>query len=183
MHVYICSLMLRSEIEFRQCDIAWNPLLKISRSATACLIALKKENGGVRPIAISCILRCLIAKTASMAFPKAWVFVSPQTIWIWHLFCLALRLQLTLLKLTYATFISFFNWILGIPSGKTRCLYKYISKSVCSRDICSFYSSASLLQFCNTMLHLAEGIRQGDPLCPLLFCLAIHSLVSQLKFT
>ena len=36
----------------------------------ASVIALNKKDGGVRPIAVGCILRCLVAKLACMSISK-----------------------------------------------------------------------------------------------------------------
>ena len=43
------------------------------------------------------------------------------------------------------------------------------------------YSSPSSLFWSDKIIQSAEGVQQGDPLGPLLFCLTIHPLVSQLK--
>ena len=43
------------------------------------------------------------------------------------------------------------------------------------------YSAPSYLRFHETTLQLAEGVQQGDPLGPLLFCLAIQPILLQLK--
>lgn len=45
----------------------------------------------------------------------------------------------------------------------------------------SSYSSPSILFWVDRTLQSAEGVQQGDPLGPLLFCLAIHELISQLQ--
>ena len=45
----------------------------------------------------------------------------------------------------------------------------------------SSYASSSLLFWGDQVIESAEGVQQGDPLGPLLFCLAIHPLVSQLE--
>ena len=44
----------------------------------------------------------------------------------------------------------------------------------------SSYSTTSLLFWGDKVLESSEGVQQGDPLGPLLFCLSIHSLTSQL---
>ena len=43
------------------------------------------------------------------------------------------------------------------------------------------YSSPSSLFWSDKIIQSAEGVQQGDPLGPLLFCLTIHPLASQLK--
>ena len=45
----------------------------------------------------------------------------------------------------------------------------------------SAYSTASALFWGDKTLASAEDVRQGDPLGPLLFCLAIHQLITQLR--
>ena len=45
----------------------------------------------------------------------------------------------------------------------------------------SAYSSPSSLFWGDKILQSSEGVQQGDPLGPLLFCLSIHRLCSQLK--
>jgi hypothetical protein len=45
----------------------------------------------------------------------------------------------------------------------------------------SCYSNSSFLRFGSTLINSSEGIQQGDPLGPLLFCLAIHPITAQLK--
>ena len=43
------------------------------------------------------------------------------------------------------------------------------------------YSTPSSLFFGEDIIPSSEGVQQGDPLGPLLFCLAIHDLVQQLQ--
>ena len=43
------------------------------------------------------------------------------------------------------------------------------------------YSSPSSLFWGDKIIKSSEGVQQGDPLGPLLFCLTIHRLCSQLK--
>ena len=45
----------------------------------------------------------------------------------------------------------------------------------------SVYSAPSSLFWGDKILHSAEGVQQGDPLGPLLFCFSIHHLCTQLK--
>ena len=45
----------------------------------------------------------------------------------------------------------------------------------------SAYSILSVLLFYDTELVSAEGVQQGDPIGPLLFCLTIHNLVTELR--
>ena len=43
------------------------------------------------------------------------------------------------------------------------------------------YSAPSFLFYGNSTIIFAEGVQQGDPLGPLLFCLGIHYLISSLQ--
>ena len=45
----------------------------------------------------------------------------------------------------------------------------------------SAYSSPSSLHYGSTTIPSAEGVQQGDPPGPLLFCLTIHPLIQALK--
>ena len=45
----------------------------------------------------------------------------------------------------------------------------------------SCYSAPFTLNFADSTLLSAEGVQEGDPLCPLLFCLIIHPLFLQFK--
>ena len=45
----------------------------------------------------------------------------------------------------------------------------------------SAYSTESVLLWGKAEMTSAEGIQQGDPIGPLLFCLSIYNLVSSLK--
>ena len=47
--------------------------------------------------------------------------------------------------------------------------------------VLSAYGSSSCLFFGEDIILSSEGVQQGDPLGPLLFCLAIHGLVHQLQ--
>ena len=43
----------------------------------------------------------------------------------------------------------------------------------------SAYGSTSLLKFDKEIIYSAEGVQQGDPFGPLLFCLTIHLILEQ----
>ena len=47
--------------------------------------------------------------------------------------------------------------------------------------VLSAYGSSSCLFFGKDIILSSEGVQQGDPLGPLLFCFAIHGLVHQLQ--
>ena len=47
--------------------------------------------------------------------------------------------------------------------------------------VLSAYGAPSCLLFGQEIIQSAEGVQQGDPLGPLLFCLTIHKMVEQLR--
>ena len=46
--------------------------------------------------------------------------------------------------------------------------------------VLSAYGAPSCLLFGQDIIQSSEGVQQGDPLGPLLFCLTIHNMVEQL---
>ena len=153
----------------------------------ASLCALNKKDGGIRPIAVGCTLRRLVAKTASklvqekmtakMAPTQLGFGVKQGTEAAAHAtrrFLQQLRQGQALLKLD---FVNAFNAIsrdemLRVVSDELPELFNYIS---------TCYSSASHLCFGDFLISSEEGVQQGDPLGPLLFCAASLNLAKSLK--
>jgi hypothetical protein len=48
--------------------VAFSILVLDGRNHGASLVALEKKSSGVRPIAVGCTLRCLVAKTQNRVF-------------------------------------------------------------------------------------------------------------------
>ena len=153
----------------------------------ASLTALNKKDGGVWPIAVGCTLRRLVAKTASMAvIHRMGSLLSPLQLGYGTLLgaeaaAHSARLYLKDLPpdhvLVKLNFKNAFNTdrrdkVLEAASEFIPELFPYLF---------SCYSSPSTLFFGETVLSSAEGVQQGDPLGPLLFCLVIHPLVLRLK--
>jgi hypothetical protein len=152
----------------------------------ASLVALEKKAGGIRPIAVGCTLRRLTAKVAcSRILKKVGSTVRPNQLGfgtpggteaIVH----ATRRFLgnghsgLLLKLD---FYNAFNTvrrpiILERAEEILPDLYPFIEQA---------YGSPSTLMFGEHLISSAEGLQQGDPLAPALFCLVIDPVVKSLR--
>ncbi len=154
---------------------------------SANLIALHKPGGGICPIAVGCTLRRLIAKIAGVLVRSDIVeLLSPSQLGFGvpggaeaaihsaRIYLENLDHQSSVVKLDFR---NAFNSIrrdkmLSAVSLYCPCLFHYVYSS---------YSSSSHLFWYDRLLSSCEGVQQGDPLGPLLFCLTIHELVSQLK--
>jgi Reverse transcriptase (RNA-dependent DNA polymerase) len=153
----------------------------------ASLCALTKKEGGIRPIAVGCVLGWLIAKWACrLVNPKMAThlshtelsFVVPRAIetaghaarcYISHL-----RPGQTMLKLDFK---NAFNSV-----------YRDITLQTIPDDLPELnpfvyqcYANASVLQFGDELLSSSVGAQQGDPLGPLLFCLASFKLTRSVQ--
>ena len=152
----------------------------------ATLIALEKD-GGIRPIAVGCTLRRLSAKAAGRHISDTMgILLTPCQLGVGtpygteaaihaaHLYLQNLETNQVILKLDFK---NAFNNI-----RRDRML-----KAVMQLEPDLFplvhlaYSSPSVLFWGDRLLQSAEGMQQGDPLGPLLFCLTIHHLVLQMR--
>ena len=153
----------------------------------ANLTALLKKQGGVRPISVSCTLRRLVAKVAgSKVMEEMGDLLAPQQLGFGvkggaEAAVHALRLYLcdpnpgkAVLKLDFQ---NAFNSIcrdkmLDAVREHVPELHPFIH---------SAYSLPSSLFWSDKTIQSAEGVQQGDPLGPLLFCLSIHHMGTQLE--
>jgi hypothetical protein len=71
--------------------------------------------------------------------------------------------------------------MLSIVSEGIKCYQLYVSSFLIFFHVHSAFSLPSVLTFYDTELASAEGVQQGNFIGPLLFCLAIHSLVTKLR--
>ena len=153
----------------------------------ATLTALNKKDGGVRPIAVGCTLRRMVAKVASrtvlermgsLLAPLQLGFGTPlgaeaaahsARVYLHHLIP-----DHVLLKLDFRNAFNSIRRDKMLEAARENIpeLFHYVF---------SCYSSPSSLFFHGTTLQSAEGVQQGDPLGPLLFCLTIHPLITSLK--
>ena len=148
----------------------------------ANLTALLKKQGGVRPIVVGCTLRRLGAKVAGAKVSEAMGdLLAPR-----HLgygvrngaeaAVHAARLYLhdtspgtALLKLDFSNAFNFIrrDKVLEAVLEHAPELHPFVH---------SVYSSPSSLFWGDKTIQSAEGVQQGDPLGPLLFCLGIHRM-------
>ena len=153
----------------------------------ASLIALEKKDGGVRPIAVGCTLRRLVAKCAGnrimqamaeLLRPKHLGYGIPRgaeaAVHATRIYLHNLQPQHLILKLDFRNAFNCLHRdkMLAAVREMVPELYPLIH---------SAYSSPSSLFFGESVLQSSEGVQQGDPLGPLLFCLTIHDMLMQLR--
>jgi hypothetical protein len=153
----------------------------------ASLLAFNKKQGGIRPVAIGLTLRRLCSKIACAAVTERLIpILSPRQLGVGvkgggeaivHAargFLLDLNPEEVLVKLD---FTNAFNTvrrdvILEAVAELSPELFHYVS---------SCYGASSDLCFGDHVLKSAEGVQQGDPLGPLLFCFALQRPLSALN--
>ena len=153
----------------------------------ANLTALTEKDGGVRPIAVGCTLRRLAAKTAGRCIMEAMgLLLAPcQLGYGTALGCEAAvhasRLYLSNLQPGQVILkLDFENALNCIRRDKMLQAVSNLAPELAPFVLAS-YSEPSTLFWGETSLRSSEGVQQGDPLGPLLFCLTIHKLTSQLE--
>ena len=149
----------------------------------ASLVALEKKDGGVRPIAVGCTIRRLAAKMAgshimdtmgALLAPRQLGYGTPQGA---EAAVHATRLFLPNEVILKLDFKNAFNTIWRDKMlNAVRSLVPEIAPFVHSA-----YGEPSTLFWGQQTLSSREGVQQGDPLGPLLFCLTIHELCTQLE--
>ena len=153
----------------------------------ARLLGLNKPAGGVRPIAAGCTLRRLAAKClGNSVFEEMGSLLFPLQVGYGtrlgaegavH----AARAYLTQLHpgnlMLKLDFQNAFNSI-----RRDVILKEVLIKAPKVYPLAySAYRFPSFLFYGNSTILSAEGVQQGDPLGPLLFCLGIHDLISSLQ--
>ena len=153
----------------------------------AKLIALEKKCGGYRPIAIGYTLRRLVAKCANIyAQKKLADYFAPLQLGVaasggceaavhaTRRFLDTMANDDVIVKLD---FNNAFNTVrrdavLNSVAEKVPEVYRFCH---------SAYAGSSHLQFGDHVITSAEGVQQGDPLGPLLFCLTLQPVLSSLS--
>ena len=145
----------------------------------ASLVALKKKCGGVRPIAVGCTLCRLVAKIASkcvvddMAELLAPIQLgygvrggSEVAVHAARCFLSNMEDHQAVVKLD---FTNAFNSI------RRDCMLEAVEKCPSLYSLVhSAYASPYNLLWEDRIISSVEGVQQGDPLGPLLFCLVLH---------
>ena len=147
---------------------------------------MEKKDGGIRPIAVGCTLRRLVAKIAgnkvtdnmsSLLAPRQLGFGvkggAEAAVHAARQYLHSLPPDMLLLKLDFS------NAFNSIRRDKMLLAVKKLVPELYPL-VHSAYSSPSSLFWGDKIILSAEGVQQGDPLGPLLFCLTLHNLISEL---
>ena len=154
-------------------------------------MALQKPGGGLHPIAVGSVFRRLAAKTAYLCLgSELGLFFHPVQLGLGTSGGCEAAIHaarqilssgthshpLVLLKVDYR---NAFNSIrrdrfLHVVREKVSCLFPFVWLAYCT---------STHLFFGDSIIPSATGVQQSDPLGPVLFSLAIHSLASELVST
>ena len=153
----------------------------------ASLFAFAKKDGGVRPIAVGLTLRRLASKIAnSKALDLCSSLLAPRQLGVGikggaealahaaRRFLYSMKADEVLVKLDFSNAFNSIrrDAVLEATAQFAPALVPYVT---------SAYGSPSTLWYGNNLIESAEGLQQGDPLGPLLFCLSIHRIVCSIK--
>ena len=153
----------------------------------ANLTALTKKSGGIRPIAVGCTLRRLASKCASLhALESIPQMLAPRQLGFGVVGGIEAAVHASRIYLNHLpphqamVKVDFKNAFNSLRRDKMlRAVKDHIPDLL--PFVHSAYSSPSILLWNDVQVSSAEGIQQGDPLGPMLFCLGIHNLVSSLS--
>ena len=153
----------------------------------ANLTALHKKDGGIRPIAVSCTLRRLVAKIAASKVKEELAsLLAPRQLGFGIKGGAEAAVHAARM---YVSDLDDNHWIVKLDFRNAFNSLRRDKMLLAVRELApalypfvhSSYSSPSSLFWHDSILQSAEGVQQGDPLGPLLFCLSIHDLCSQLR--
>ncbi|KAL0841226.1 hypothetical protein ABMA28_014960 [Loxostege sticticalis] len=172
----LINLMLSGKVNSQICDILYG----------ANLIALKKKDGGIRPIAVGSTFRRIASKICCkhIAASVAADFQPVQLGFGIKGGCeAAVHAVRTFLSLNAGEVVlkvdvkNAFNsadrgTLLTQALDKSPLIYNYLWQC---------YSEPSKLLYQNNLIYSSVGCQQGDPLGPAIFSLAIHPIISSLN--
>jgi hypothetical protein len=151
----------------------------------ASLLPFAKKDGGIRPIAVGLTLRRLVAKTAALiASPACAPLLAPSQLGVGakggaeavvHAARRFLDANVEGRAFVKLDFTNAFNSI------RRDCVLEAVANSYPDLlpFVASAYGSPSTLWLGDNFISSEEGVQQGDPLGPLLFCLTVQPLLSQ----
>jgi hypothetical protein len=152
----------------------------------ASLTALEKKTGGIRPIAVGYFWRRLSAKCANFfATTKLAAYFSPLQLGVGvrggceaaihtcRRYMDAMSDDHVIVKLDFA---NAFNSI--HRDAMLNAIQSHVPEIYAFCHLA--YSGHSSLKFGSRLISSQEGVQQGDPLGPLIFCLTIHPLLQSL---
>ena len=148
------------------------------------LLALNKPGGGLRPIAIGYYWRRLTAKCANtIALDQLGDFFAPIQLGVGvkggceaaihaaRRFCSTMSTEQILVKLDFRNAFNSINreTVLRAVAAHIPMLYAFCHLT---------YANHTSLLFGEDLISSEDGVQQGDPLGPLLFCLSIHPILA-----
>jgi hypothetical protein len=152
----------------------------------ARLIALRKKDGGIRPIAIGNSIRRLLSKIAcQMVTKKMSSHLSPYQTGFGIQNGAESAIHATrsyieekpdraFLKIDFKNAFNCVHRDVFLSEVRSRCpeIFPYVS---------SGYEVDSVLLYNTRVIPSQEGVQQGDPIGPMLFCAAIHSIIQKVS--
>ncbi len=164
------------------CPVSVRPIL-----FGATLIALNKKTGGVRPIAIGYVWRRIAAKCANaVVVTKLLSYLHPLQVGVGtpggcEAAVHAVRRYLKSMPSTHV--ISKLDFSNAFNCVKRSAVLNEVRQKI--PEILNFcaltYGAPTKLRFGDFTVLSSEGVQQGDPMGPLLFCLTIQPLLMSLK--
>ena len=153
----------------------------------ASLCALSKKDGGIRPIAVGCTLRRLVAKAACSAVrDRVTESLAPLQLGFGvkqgaEAAAHAARCYINNLGPDEAFLkIDFINAFNAVSRDEVfRSAEEYTPELLPFIDVC--YGQPSFLAYGNYIIKSEQGVQQGDPLGPMFYCMSTQKLIERLK--